>query len=83
MRFWSHIVRMEDNHLLKFAAKYKKDDRKLGRPSFFWLDVIKQNVDRFGDLSFQEWEDLARDREKVTNKIEEIYGKAESTDSDD
>lgn len=30
----------------------------------------------------EEWEELARDREKVKNKIEEIYDIAESTDSE-
>ena len=28
MRFWSHVMRMEDNHLLKLAAKYKQGYRK-------------------------------------------------------
>lgn len=83
MRFWSHIIRTEDNSLLKLAAGYKKDYRKRGRPAFTWLNVIGQNVERFGDLSIEEWEDLARDREKVTNKIEEIYNIDESADSDE
>ncbi|XP_062537942.1 uncharacterized protein LOC134206263 [Armigeres subalbatus] len=82
MRYWGHIIRMEDNHLLKLAAKYKKSYRKRGRPSFTWVDIIPQNVDRFGDLSLGEWEELARDKERVTRKIEEIYDKPESTDSD-
>lgn len=83
MRFWSHVTRMEDNQLLKLAAKYKKGYKKRGRPSFTWFDVIRQNVDRYGDLSLEDWEELARDRGKVLNKINEIYDTVESTDSDE
>lgn len=83
MRYWSHVIRTEDSQLLKLAAKYKKPYKKRGRPAYTWLDLIRQNMDRFGDLSRQEWEQLALDKEKVTHKIEEIYSKYESAGSDD
>lgn len=83
MRYWSHIVRMDDTHILKLAAKYRKPYKKRGRPPYTWLDVVQQNMDRFGDLSQLEWEQLALDKEKVTQKIEGIYSTWESADSDE
>ena len=82
MRYWSHIIRKDDNHLLGLAARYKKDYKKRGKPAYTWLDIIGQNVERYGDLILEEWEDLARYREEVTNKIEENYDRYESMDSD-
>lgn len=38
---------------------------------------------RYGDLSYAEWEELSRDKEKLHKKIEEIYEKPESTDESD
>lgn len=38
---------------------------------------------RYGDLSYAEWEELAKNKDKLHKKIDEIYSKAESTDESD
>lgn len=44
--------------------------------------MIKQNMARYGDLSYDSWKQLAMDRDKFHKKLLDIYGKQESDDSD-
>lgn len=82
LRYWGHIIRRPDNHLLKLAAEYRLPHKKRGRPSFTWWDSIAESMWRFEDLSVDEWYELAEDKEKFESSIQEIHNQHESSESE-
>lgn len=83
LRYWGHIIRRPENHLLKLAAEYRLPYRKRGRPSFTWWDTIAQSLWRFDNISVDEWYELAGDKEKFNKKIEDLYNVPESASEDE
>lgn len=83
MRFWGHVMRRPPNNTLRAASNLFARRLRPCRPSFTWWDSIIANMKRYGDLSYDQWEELSSDKEKLHKKIEEIYLKPESTDESD
>lgn len=83
LRYWGHVIRRPDNHLLKLAAEYRLPHRKRGRPSFTWWDTIAQSLWRFENITVDEWYELAGDKERFERKLEEIYEQTDSASDND
>lgn len=83
LRYWGHIVRRPDNHLIKLAAEYRLPHRKRGRPSYTWWDTIAQSMWRFDSMTVEEWYNLAEDKEKFETKLKELYNFSESESEDE
>lgn len=82
MRWWGHVRRRPSSHPTRAAERLKATHLRPCRPSFTWWDSITQNMTRYGDLTYDEWKDLALDREKFHKKLLDIYEKDESECSD-
>lgn len=82
LRYWGHVVRRPDNHLLKLAAEYRIPHKKRGRPSFTWWDSIAESMWRLEDLSVDEWYELAEDKDKLNKSIQDIHNQPESSESE-
>lgn len=82
MRWWGHVRRRPASHPTRAAARLKATRLRPCRPSFTWWDIVIQNMERYGDLTYSEWKELAMDREKFHQKLLEIYDKQESDCSD-
>lgn len=83
LRYWGHIIRRPENHLLKLAAEYRLPHKKRGRPAFTWWDTIAQSMWRFENIPVEEWYELADDKEKLDTKLKEIYNLPESETDDE
>lgn len=57
---------------------FKKVPLSVGRPSFTWVDVVKQDMAKFSDVDEHFWTNASKQEVKV--KAEELY---EWTDSDE
>lgn len=82
LRYWGHVVRRPDNHLLKLAAEYRLPYKKRGRPSFTWWDSIAESMWRLEDLSMDEWYELAENKEQLDKSIQGIHNQPESSESE-
>lgn len=82
MRWWGHVRRRPPTHPTRLAARLKAVKLRSCRPGFTSRDSVRQNIERYGDLTYEEWKDLAMDREKFQQKLMEIYDKDESDCSD-
>lgn len=80
--YYGHIKRRPQNHPLKMAYRFKFNKKKEGRPSYTWKDSLKQDLDRYRNISKEEWKTLANDKHKLKQKAEEIYKQEESENSD-
>lgn len=80
--YYGHIKRRPQNHPLKMAYRFKFNKKKEGRPSYTWKDSLKQDLDRYRNISKEEWKSLANDKHKLKQKAEEIYKQEESENSD-
>jgi hypothetical protein len=83
LRYWGHIVRRPDNHLLKLAAEYKLPYKKRGRPAFTWWDTIAQNMWRFENMSADDWYNIVDNKEELEKTIQEIHDLPESTSEEE
>lgn len=70
------------NHPLQLAYRFKFNKKKEGRPSLTWRKSLNQDFDRYEELDIEEWEELAKDKEKLKKKVEEIYKNEDSEISD-
>lgn len=82
MRWWGHVRRRDRSHPLRVAARLQATRLRPCRPSFTWWDVINQNVQRYGDLTYEELKELALEKDRFHTKLEEIYDIEESECSD-
>lgn len=80
IKYYGHIMRRESNHPLKLAYKLKFKKKKKGRPSFTWKKSLKMDLQRY-DININ-WQQLAKDKEKLKRKAEEIYKNESSEISD-
>ena len=80
MRWWGHVRRRERSHPLRAAARLRAQKLRCFRPGFTWWDCILQNMQRYGDMSLNEWKELATDREKFHVKLRDIFEQEESED---
>ena len=81
MRWWGHVRRRPRGHPLRAAARLRPEKLRHCRPSFTWWDLINQNIERYGDLTYDEWVELADDKERFHRKLLDIYDIDESEDS--
>lgn len=82
MRWWGHVRRRNPSHPIRCAARLRAQHLRSCRPSFTWWDSIRQTMERYGDLSYDEWKELALDKERFHQKLLQIYDTEESDDSD-
>lgn len=82
LRWWGHVRRQPSSHPTRVAGRMRATHLRSCRPSFTWWDMIKQNMARYGDLSYDSWKQLAMDRDKFHKKLLDIYDEQESDDSD-
>lgn len=82
MRWWGHVRRRPASHPVRVAARLRAAHLRPCRPSFTWWDSITQSMARYGDLTYDEWTELAKDKERFHKKLLEIYDQSESEDSD-
>lgn len=83
MRWWGHVRRREPSHPLRCAARMRAAPLRSCRPSFTYRDSIRQTMERYGgDLTYEDWKELAQDKEKYHRKLLEIYDIDESDGSD-
>lgn len=80
--YFGHIVRREENHPLKLAYKLKFKKKKEGRPSITWKDSLEADLGRYREINRDEWNELAKDRDKLKKEAEEIYKETTSEISD-
>lgn len=82
MRWWGHVRRRPRSHPIRVAARLRSRHLRPCRPSFTWRDSISQTMQRYGELSFDDWKRLAVDRDQFHKKLLEIYDKDESDNSE-
>lgn len=82
MRWWGHVQRREPSHPLRVAARLRARHLRSCRPSYTWWDMILQTMQRYGDLTHEEWKLLALNKEQFHKKLLELFEKEESDDSD-
>lgn len=82
INYYGHIRRRDERHPLNIAFRLKCKKRKEGRPSFTWLDSLKQDLGRYRNITEEEWEVLVNDKIKLKKKAEEIYKMEDSEISD-
>lgn len=83
LRYWGHIQRRPANHPTKAASRLYAAHLRPCRPSFTWWNSILSSMSRYQDLSYDEWVNLAQNKQELHRKIEEIYDVEESTDESD
>lgn len=83
LRYWGHIVRRPENHLLKLAAEYRLPYKKRGRPAFTWWDTIAQNMWRFENMTVEDWYDIVENKEVFEKTIQELHNLPESASEDE
>lgn len=71
--YWGHIQRRPRNHPLKTAMELKTSRRKLGRPAYTWNDTVKKDMEKMPEVDINTWKTLAKDKENLKRKAEEIY----------
>lgn len=82
MRWWGHVRRRPASHPTRVAGRLKPTRLRSCRPGFTWRDTVRQNMERYGDLSYDEWKQIATDRERFHKKLLDIYDIQKSDDSD-
>lgn len=80
--YYGHIMRREQNHPIRLALNLKFNKKKEGRPSLTWKDSLDQDLGRYEDMTDSEWMLLARKKETIKIKAEEIYKEENSEISD-
>lgn len=73
IKYWGHIQRRESGHPLKVAQKLRYNKKKIGRPAKTWNDAVKEDKSMISGLGDKEWIELAKDKDKLKAKAEEIY----------
>lgn len=83
MRWWGHVRRRPRCHPLRAAARLRPRRLRSCRPGFTWRNSITQTMDRYGgDISYNDWKELAINKDQFHKKLLEIYEKDESDNSD-
>lgn len=82
MRWWGHVRRRSPSHPLRCAARLRPAKLRSCRPGFTWRDSVHQNMRRFDALSYEQWKDLATNKEQFHQKLTQIYDIDESDSSD-
>lgn len=82
INYYGHILRRENNHPIKLAYKMRFETKKEGRPSLTWKDSLNNDLNRYNNIDTEEWKQLAKDRDKLKSKAEEIYKETNSEISD-
>ncbi|XP_058827778.1 uncharacterized protein LOC131687699 [Topomyia yanbarensis] len=82
LKYYGHIIRRNNKHPLKLAYKMEFEKKKEGRPSYTWKDSLTQDFNKFNEIGGKQWEDLAKDKMKLKQKVEEIYKMEDSEISD-
>lgn len=83
--YWGHIQRRPPGHPLKIAQQIKYEKKKRGRPAKTWNDSVIEDKQMIQGISEEEWIELAKDKEKLKGKAEEIYrieGSEEESESE-
>lgn len=73
INYWGHIQRRQSGHPLKVAQKLKYGKKKIGRPAKTWNDSVEEDKNKISGLVEEDWIELAKDKEKLKAKAEEIY----------
>ncbi|XP_055530015.1 uncharacterized protein LOC129721466 [Wyeomyia smithii] len=82
MRWWGHVRRRERSHPLRVAARLQARHLRRCRPSFTWWDSIKHNMGLYENMTYQDWLQLAKEKGPYHLKLQELYEKQESDDSE-
>lgn len=82
MRWWGHVRRRDRSHPLRCAARLRPERLRSCRPSFTWWNSIQQTMQRYGNFGYEEWKNLALDKDRFNQKLNEIYDQDESDFSD-
>lgn len=85
INYWGHIQRRPPGHPLKIAQQIKYEKKKRGRPAKTWNDSVIEDKQMIQGISEEEWIELAKDKEKLKGKAEEIYrieGSEEESESE-
>lgn len=80
--YFGHIMRRDREHPLRKALQLKLEKKKEGRPSLTWNDSLEQDKNRYREITDAGWIEIAKDREKIKRKSEEIYQDSASEISD-
>lgn len=80
LRYWGHIQRRPASHPTKAASRLYATRLRKCRPSHTWWDAILSSMKRYRDMSYDDWVELAQNKEHLHKKIDELYDIAESTD---
>lgn len=75
-------MRRDREHPLRKALQLKFEKKKEGRPSLTWNDSLKQDKNRYREITEEDWIESAEDREKLKKMSEEIYKDSASEISD-
>lgn len=78
LRWWGHVQRRERSHPLRVAARLRPSRLRSCRPGFTWWDVINQNIQRYGNITYAEFKELALDKDRFHAKLKDIYDFEES-----
>lgn len=73
IKYWGHIQRRQQGHPLKVAQAMKYDKKKTGRPAKTWNDSVSEDKNIIPGILEEDWIELAKDKEKLKAKAEEIY----------
>lgn len=85
INYWGHIERRPTGLPLKVARKMRYEKKKLGRPAKTWNDSVEEDKQIIQGVTEEDWKELAKDKEKLKAKAEEIYkyeGSEEETESE-
>lgn len=82
LRWWGHVRRRPQSHPLRAAARLRPRRLRSCRPSFTYWDNILQSMNRYGEMSYDDWKELAVNKDQFHKKLLEIYDKEESDNSD-
>jgi hypothetical protein len=82
MRYWGHIRRRPENHILQVALRYTlPGNKKRGRPCLTWNNSHEADLEKYGEeVNF--WKDISNDKTKLKNASNRIYELSESSEED-
>lgn len=68
MRWWGHVRRRPQSNPLRAAARLRAQRLRPCRPSFTWWDSLLQTMGRYGDVSYDDWKELALNKDQFHKK---------------
>lgn len=80
IRYWGHIVRRHDRHVLRKALAYRIPGKmKRGRPCFTWEDSLQRDLWNTRD---RDWNGTIHDTKLHNDKCNDIFADPDTDDSD-